>query len=178
MNISEIKKHLEKLNLVPGERVADFGAGSGIYTIEAARQIGHKGKVYAIEIQKELLEKIKQLASQESLDNIEYFWGDLEENGGSKLGDSSVDAVILANIIFQVEKKDILLQEAYRVLKPLGRLLIIDWSGSYSNLGPPEEYVVKEEEANQLAAQAGLHQEDNFRAGDYHYGLIFTKQAS
>lgn len=176
MNISEIKRHLEKLNLAPGDMIADFGAGSGIYTIEASRQVGNKGKIYAVEIQQELLEKIKSSANKESLVNIEYFWGDLEELGGSKLGDSSMDGVILANILFQAEKKDILLKEAYRVLKPRGRLLVVDWSGSFSNLGPPEEHVVKEEEASRLATQAGFHQEGGFRAGDYHYGLIFTKQ--
>ena len=67
--------------------VADLGAGSGHYTLAAAKKVGESGRVYAIEVQKDLLTRIKNLAQTEHINNVEVIWGDVENRGGTKLKD-------------------------------------------------------------------------------------------
>jgi len=111
-----------------GDHVADFGVGHGYFTIPLAREAGGDGKVYAIDIQQSALDVIRAKAAQEHLLNIEYVWADLEAPRGSHLKDQFVDFVLIANILFQVENKLGLMQEAYRVLRQGGRMAMVEWS--------------------------------------------------
>ncbi len=168
--------NLAQLTLPINPSVADFGAGSGHYALALAlrfKQEGQQGQVYAIDVQKKLLERIGIEAEREHLTNIRTLWGDLDRLGGSKLADNSVDAVIVSNVLFQAEHKDTLLREAYRVCKPSGQLMLVDWSDSYGNLGPTPEMVLPASEAKRLATSAGWKEVRDFSAGAHHYGIIF-----
>lgn len=101
-------------------------------------------------------------------------WGDIEKVGGTHLRDASLDAVVLANTLFQVASRDTLFKELQRVLKPGGKLLVVDWAGSYGGIGPASQHVVKESEAEELCIGAGFHKVKSFRAGAHHYGILFT----
>ena len=83
--------NLKQFGLRSIDNVADLGAGSGAYTIPAA-QIVREGKVYAIEIQKDLLQRINDEANKKLLSNVETIWGDTERVGGTKLKDGIIDA--------------------------------------------------------------------------------------
>ncbi|OHB25497.1 MAG: hypothetical protein A2542_02130, partial [Parcubacteria group bacterium RIFOXYD2_FULL_52_8] len=133
------------------------------------------GRVYAIEVQKDLLEKLQTQAQKEHVANIEGIWGDLDEPGGTQLADASQDAVVISNVLFQSESKDVLASEAARVLKPGGQVLLVDWADSYSNLGPHPDQVVPEETAAMYFTTAGLTSVESFSAGAHHYGRIFLK---
>lgn len=91
------------------------------------------------------------------------------------LRDHSMDAVILANVLFQIEDKSALMTEVRRILKPGGKLLVVDWSGPYGGMGPTASHVVPEHAAEALCIQAGLHKEQSFRAGPHHYGIVFIQ---
>ena len=112
---SDPQKNIGQLNLDPGMLVADFGSGSGFYTIEAARAVGPSGKVYSIDIQRELLKRTLLNASRDHLHNIEIITGDLEKAGGARIKDSLVNFVIVANLLFQIGNKKNLLDEAKRI---------------------------------------------------------------
>lgn len=168
-------KVISCLHLTEGMRVADFGTGLGAFALAAARGVGHSGKVYAIDIQKELLEKLARHAKEQHLSNIEVHWGNLDQLHGSKLADHSVDAVIVANILFQSEHVANLAVEAKRVLKSGGKVLVVDWSDSFANLGPAHGHVVKESEAKLFFTDAGFVFERSEPAGDHHYALLFHK---
>lgn len=155
-------------------KIADLGAGSGAYVIAAAKHIG-QGTAYAVEVQKELLAKIKNDADRAGLDNIEYIWGDIEEHKGTKIGDGIMDAVIVSNTLFQVGDKEATLHEAYRILKPKGKLLIIDWTDSFGGLGPAENAVFPKDRAKDLAVKTGFVFESEFDPGAHHYALIYLK---
>ena len=71
-------KIIEILDVRPGMAVADFGCGSGHYVLEAGRKIGKLGKVYAIDVQQEMLSYVRSQARQLGLSNIETIWTDLE----------------------------------------------------------------------------------------------------
>jgi ubiquinone/menaquinone biosynthesis C-methylase UbiE len=172
---SEPRSNVAKMGLSEGLVVADFGAGSGHYSIAAARAVGHSGRVYAIDIQKELLTRIKNLAAAERVRNVQVLWGDIDEPGGSKLREGSADVVLLSNTLFQVEHKDALLTEAKRVLRPKGRLIVIDWTDSFGGLGPAPKDVVTEREAHAMLTKAGFSIEKSFDAGAHHFGVIGRK---
>ncbi len=169
---SEPKRIIAQLGLAEGHQVADFGAGSGHYSIEAGRRVGHTGRVFAIDIQQNLLARIKNLANAERLNNIHILWGDIEEVGGTKLKDASMDVVLLCNILFQTDHKGNILTEAKRVLKRTGRLLAVDWTDSFAGTGPAPHDIVTESDARGLFTQAGLVVDRAVPAGAHHWGLI------
>lgn len=172
---SDPDKVAAHFGLAEGSRVADFGAGSGAYTIAAAKRVGSHGKVFAVDVQKNLLDRLASTAREARLGNVEVVWGNIEKRGGSTLTDESVDCVILANILFQSDAKYTLLLEARRVLRPGGTLAIVEWSDSFGGLGPAPDRVVAPEEVKKVAAEAGLMLVKDFPAGEQHYGLLFRR---
>lgn len=166
---------LEKFGLSSGMYVADFGSGPGFYVLAAAKIVGDDGKVYAVDIQKNSLSHLSEEARREGLNNIETVWGDVEREGGSRLPDDYFDSLIISNMLFQAENKENLTKESKRVLKKGGRLLFVDWSDSFNNLGPREEDIIKEDEARSIFEKAGLQFLKNLEAGDHHYALVFRK---
>lgn len=172
---SDPKNNVKQLYLTEGMSIADFGSGSGYYAIAASDIVGDSGRVYAIDIQKMLLQKVKNLAEQENKHNIDMLWGDIEQIGGTKLADASIDAAIIANTFFQVENKDNIIAEVLRTLKPKGKLMLIDWADSFGGIGPASGDVVVESKAKQLFTDGGFEFTNRFDAGEHHYGMIFTK---
>ncbi len=169
-------KNIEQFNLNPGTIVADLGSGSGFYALAAAKIVGDTGKVYAVDIQKELLSKLKNDATKAKLFNIEIVWGDIEKENGTRLAVGAVGAVIVSNIFFQVKHKDIFIREVSRILKPQGRVLFIDWSESFGGLGPQPQDVFPQTKAEEMWTGAGFVKEKTISAGAHHYGILFSKQ--
>lgn len=171
---SDPQKNIAELGIVDGMKVADLGAGSGFYTIEAAKKVGGRGMIYAIDVQQDLLSKLKNSAALVGLRNIEIIWGNIEKIGGTKLREALVDRVILSNTLFQVDvnDRDNLALEVKRILKSGGKLMVIDWETG-SPLSP--KTLVPRMLAEGIFQKAGLTLEKTFDAGDHHYGIIFKK---
>ncbi|OGG60819.1 hypothetical protein A2765_01785 [Candidatus Kaiserbacteria bacterium RIFCSPHIGHO2_01_FULL_56_24] len=168
-------RNVDALGIEPGMKIADFGAGSGAYVLAIAKALLGSGTVYALDIQKDLLRRIKNEADAKGFKNVEILWGDLEVEGGSKLADDMLDIVLISNLLFQVKDTRALITEARRILRPHGKLAIVDWSESFGGLGPIKEDVVPKEDAYELARTAGLLFVKEFPAGAHHYGLVFRK---
>ena len=166
---------LARLQLKDGMHVADFGCGSGFYSFAAAHRVGSRGRVSAIDVQKDLLDKLLEQAHREHVANLDIIWGDFDEVGGTKLREQSQDAVIISNVLFQSENKDVLAAECARVLKSGGEAMVIDWSDSFGNLGPHPDHVVSENAAEAYFTTAGLTFVERFDPGEHHYGLLFKK---
>jgi ubiquinone/menaquinone biosynthesis C-methylase UbiE len=172
---SDPSYNIEQLSLQSGAKVADLGCGSGFYSMVLARAVGDKGKVYAIDVQKGLLDRIKKEAEKEELRNIEVIWGDVDDIGGTKLRDDSVDAVVATNLLFQIENKDNFAREIKRILKKGGKLLLVDWSSSFGGVGPEQRAVVSQRAGSELFEKNGFVIERQIRAGDHHWGVIFRR---
>ncbi len=168
------KRNVEALGVQPGMTVVDFGSGSGIYVLHIAEELNHKGHVFAIDIQRDLLRRLKNEANRRGFKNVEVIWADLERPGASKLADGSVDTVLISNLLFQVQNKKALFEEASRILRPEGSLIVIDWSDSFGGLGPQGEDVVTRENAETLARDSGFTLVRDFAAGAHHYGIVFS----
>lgn len=163
-----------QLGLREGMKVGDFGAGSGHYARALAAVVGETGRVYAVDVQEEILKHLKLNTHAHHRSTIDTIWGDIEKTGGTHLREHSLDAVVLANVFFQVENRFGLLGEVKRVLRPGGKLLLVDWAGSYGGMGPTSAKVVPEHEAEAFFINGGFHKQKSFRAGPHHYGIIFS----
>jgi ubiquinone/menaquinone biosynthesis C-methylase UbiE len=153
--------------------VADFGCGYGTFTIPAAKMI--YGKVYAIDIEPEMIEITEQKAKAENLKNVETVLRDFMSEG-SGLEDESVDYAILANIL-HVERPEKLLREAYRILRPNGKVVIIHWNyDSATPRGPPMEIRPTPEKCIEWAISSGFSNPDKYDLKPYHYGIVLYKE--
>ncbi len=161
-------------NLKPGDVVADFGAGSGFF-LKILSESVQEGKVYACEIQKQLVEKLSEFIRLSNLPNVHPLWCDLEEENGIKLANGALDAGILVNTFFQFENKEKAIKEIRRVLKTGGLLHVIDWSESFGGIGPQPKDVVTKDKAISLFESLEFILEREFPAGDHHYGFTVRK---
>ena len=171
-------KNVAQMGIATGMKVADFGAGSGAYTLALASLVGGSGHVYAIEVQQDLLKRIKNEVDKQGFKNVDVIWGDFERPNGSKLADSCVDMVLLSNTLFQLDDKRGAILEANRTLRPGGQLVIVDWSESFGGMGPQKTDVITKEKAQELCDAVGLSFIREFEAGAHHYGLIYRKSPS
>ncbi|MFA6601655.1 MAG: methyltransferase domain-containing protein [Candidatus Paceibacterota bacterium] len=169
---SDPAANLSKLGLNDGMRVVDLGAGSGFYSFEAARRVGQNGRVYAVDVDKNLLERLRSTGISNGLRNIEVVWGNAEKIGGTKLREMIADRVVVSNILFQIEKPDDFLLEIKRITKTGGKVLVVDWS-ELSVLSP--KTLVPAAKAQLLFEKAGFKLDQSFSAGEHHYGLVFQK---
>ena len=165
-------KNLKAFGLRDNDVVADLGAGTGFYAVAAGVMVP-KGKVYAVEVQKDFLTKIRHKIAEARLNNVEIIWGDVEKIGGTKIGDGIADAVLASNILFQVEDKDKFIEEIKRMLKKGGRVLLIDWSVGSSAI--PLDKVIPKEKARAILEKKGFILEREIDALAHHYGMIFRK---
>lgn len=173
---SDPKHNIEQFMLGEGSKVADLGAGSGHYTIAAAKAVGDSGKVFAVDVQKDLLERISALAKEEKLHNVSTVWGNIDKLGGSKIRDGSVDAAIVSNVFFQLDDKEEAIREVGRILRSGGKVMFVDWTDSFGGLGPPAEDIVTEDEVKMLFSKHGFVVDKSMYAGEHHFGIIFRKE--
>jgi ubiquinone/menaquinone biosynthesis C-methylase UbiE len=165
-------KNLKAFGLREDNIVADLGAGTGFYSVGAGH-IVTKGKVYAVEINKDYLHTIKNKVKDAHLNNVEIVWGNIEKLGGTKLKDGIVDAVIVSNVFSLVPDKDKLIEEIRRILKPKGRVLFIDWSPESGALNL--KGAIPKSKALEIFEKQGFTLERAIDAGAHHYGIILVK---
>jgi ubiquinone/menaquinone biosynthesis C-methylase UbiE len=162
------EKILEKLDLNKKMVAADFGCGSGGWTIPLAKKVRW---VFAIDIQVEPLSALRGKMKMEKLFNIDPLKGNVE--GKTTLVSESCDLVLMTNLLFQVDDIKKVFDEAKRVLKKGGKILVVDWKEK-TEVGPEKRVSV--EKIKEVAKEMGLIFEKEFEAGIYHFGLIFSKE--
>jgi len=163
--------HVAEIGVAPGMVAVDFGAGSGAHVFPMAETIGKDGRVYAVDIQRDLLARIKNEARRRDLHHVDVLWGDLEVPGGSKIADAVADIVLLSNVLFQISDKHAALSEARRILKPSGLFAVIERSGAPGILH--RESALPKEDVLTRALKAKFEPVREFDAGSHHYGIIF-----
>ena len=157
-------------------KVADLGCGSsGYFVFPAAKIVGKKGIVYAVDILRTALETINKRIRAENFANIKTIWSNLEIFGATKIEAGSLDVAMLINTLYQSRKRLEILRESVRLLKKNGRLVVVEWKNTAAPFGPPPEEKVEKEFVENGAKKLGLRPEEEFEAGQYHYGLIYVK---
>ena len=171
---SDPLKIIDQLQISQDAHIADFGCGTGIYSLALARENPLR-KIFAIDVKKDMLERLEKIIDSKNLSHLHVIWGDIDEVKGSRLRDNSIDFVILANTLFQLENKKTAIIEIFRILKQGGSLLVVDWSDSFGNIGPKEDHVVNENTAKLLVEENGFLIKNEIEAGAHHYGFVARK---
>ena len=170
---------VDQIDIAPGMKVADLGAGSGHYTVALAEAVESAGTVFAVEVQQEVLARLRvDMENLHSLHNIEYLWGDLEHPRGTKIADQSIDIAVLSNTLFQIEDKAAVMTEIKRICKPGSELLFVDWSDSHGGLGPNPEHIITPEAAQEIFTEHGFKFLKPVNTGAHHYGQLYKVNVS
>jgi len=140
----QIERVMDVLNIQPGKSVADIGAGSGFFTIRAAKRVGDSGKVYAVEINQDFINYINERAKRENFSNIQTVLG-AEDN--PNLSANSVDAVLILNAYHEIAQPIKLLKNLRPALRKGGLVGIIDRNGRGDDHGIDKEKVIEEAKA-------------------------------
>ena len=175
MYFSDPAHNIAQFGLRVGDHVADLGAGVGHHALSLAKVVDVSGKVYAVDLQKELLKELIARAREVGVINIIPIVADIEKPKGTGLEENSMDAVLISNILFQCDDRFAFLKEAFRILKPNGEALIIDWNESFKGMGPSEKHVLSKDSLTEMAEEVGFVPDRTIGAGEHHYGLIFKK---
>lgn len=172
----DVAQILEHVGVKVGSIVADLGCGGGgHFVIATAKIVGPGGVVYALDVQKRVLEIVKNRIEFEEIENTEFVWSNLEIYNAAKIPDGACDYAFLVNVLFQNKNLAGILKESLRVIKTGGRLVVIDWSGDDLHFGPPLGLRIPIERVRQLIAEHVVHEVDEFEASPYHYGLVIMK---
>lgn len=167
---------LQEVGLCAGHRVADLGCGRvGQFTFPAARIVGEYGVVYAADIQKSIVQAVQEAAQFRHLLNVFTIWADLEQYGTTKIPQGTIDIALLVTTLLHAQQKETMLKEAARILKPGGRLVVVEWRSNGLPFIEKTATPMTPEEVQHHAQQAGLSFARSFSAGPYHFGLLFQK---
>jgi ubiquinone/menaquinone biosynthesis C-methylase UbiE len=115
-------KVLLDLGIKAGQVVLDFGCGSGTYTIPAAKLVGNGGRIYALDLNSDSLDRMEKRANQEGLANIVRI--DASGEGDIPLENGSIDVILLIDVVHLIENRETLFDEAYRILKRDGLFIV------------------------------------------------------
>jgi len=115
---------LDLIGIQPGMIVADVGAGTGYITVKLARRVGATGRVYAEDIQPEMLDHVRDNASEAHLTNIETILGSETD---ARLPAGKLDLILLIDVYHEFSQPDKMMYALRRALKPDGRLVLLEY---------------------------------------------------
>lgn len=160
----------------PGMKVADFGAGQGSHMAGFSAAVGAAGRVYLLDVQKPLVDRLSQLAQRQGFSNVDPLWADLEVPGSSGLAAGGIDRVLVSHVLFQADDKAAIVGEAFRVLKPGGLALFVEWSPGSPAASAHGERLVSPEALAALVAAAGFTDASPVQVGAAQHALLAKKQ--
>ena len=161
---------LNQLDIESDIVVADFGCGSGGWVLPLAQK-AEDGVIYAVDILQEPIDALKAKADSLSLSNIKTILANVEKD--VKIQDESCDLVLMTNLLFEIEDRKSVMEQGKRILKPDGKILVVDWKKKNSVV--EEKDTISAEEVKKIASKIELKLEKEIDAGVYHYGLVFEK---
>jgi ubiquinone/menaquinone biosynthesis C-methylase UbiE len=119
---------IQKIWLAPGDVVADIGSGSGLFTRPMARAVAPGGRVYAVDIDKDLLRHVAETAAKEGLANVTPV---LAPEDSPPLPPNSLDVALICDTLHHIARRQTYLVNLKKCLKPKGRLVVIDFSDGW-----------------------------------------------
>ncbi|HEX8033685.1 MAG TPA: methyltransferase domain-containing protein [Ktedonobacterales bacterium] len=162
---------LRDLGLKQGDTVADIGSGPGFFTIPAAQIVGERGLVLAADVQGEMLSAVKGRVTEHGLTNVRVV---KTSETDVPLPPESCDFVLLAFVLDEIEQRSRFLHRVARLLKPDGRIVVLEWNKEEQTEGPPIEDRISEEELTADAQAAGLRISESRELNDHQYLCVLT----
>lgn len=146
-------KILNNIGLSSGMVMADIGCGTGYFTLPAARIVGKEGKILALDLSKEMLAALKEKLDLENINNVELIQN--EENC-FPLEENLVDLALLSCVLHEAENKKDFLEEVLRIIKPGGKIAVVEWEKIMTMFGPPLAERIDRKEMKKLLQGAGF----------------------
>jgi ubiquinone/menaquinone biosynthesis C-methylase UbiE len=165
------EKIMDELGIGEGSIVADLGAGGGWFTVRLAHRVGPNGRVYAEDIQRQMIEAIARRVAREQLSNVVPILGTASD---PRLKEP-VDAVLIVDTYNELENPTVLLRNVAAALKPNGRIGIVDYKRDGYGPGPALEERVDPARIVRDAEAAGLRLLSPPTLLRYQYLLVFGK---
>ena len=164
----QINTVMDTLGIVPGKSVADIGAGSGFFTVLAARRVGDTGMVYAVDINPEAIQHIDARLKKEDLHNVKTILG----KPNNPLLPASVDAVLLLKTYHEVAQPIVLFRNLRHSLAKDAKVGVIDRNGDGANHGVGRDVVIRE------MKEAGYKviQQEDYKKDGMDYFLVFASE--
>lgn len=154
----------------PGDIIADIGAGTGYFALPLARAAGPRGMVYAVDAQEEMLDLLRQKLPFSGSGNIRLVGA---EAVATTLPHASCSLAFLANVWHEFDDRARVLREARRILRPRGRIAILDWRPDVERVaGPPLEHRLTADLTMRELASAGFATLSDAHAGKFHWLVL------
>ena len=135
----------DELKLKPGMNVCDLGSGNGYHTLPMAKAVGPQGKAFAVDIQQEMLDMLKERADKEKLSNIELVLGTETD---PKLPDTSCDLILLVDVYHEFSEPAAMLAAMKKSLKPGGQIVLVEFRAEDPNVPIKPEHKMSKEQIN------------------------------
>lgn len=160
---------LQRAGVRRGMHVADIGCGPGFFTFPAASLVGPTGTVYAIDISEEMLQVIREKSAARGSRNVIPL---ATAENALPLPDQVADVALVAFVLHEAEDRPAFLREVARILKPGGRVLLLEWDAREMPMGPPTAERLAPPESRALLEAAGIAVVEEFAPNPFHYGII------
>lgn len=164
---------IKSFGLNEGDKVLDFGAGSGFWSVPIAKIIGKKGHVFVLDAKKENLSIIKKRAEREGLENLSYYIAPYECT--EMPVNTKVDLILCSNVLSIIKDTNNVFPKIKKLSKKGTKLVIIDWKQA-ADIGPKKKDRINEEDIILKAGKIGFNFKKLLSAGPYHTGLYFVKE--
>lgn len=171
----KIDEIIPRLNLKPGDIVADIGAGTGVFSRPLARAVGPQGKVLAVDIDQGLLDYINKRAAEEKIENIETVLGKFDD---PNLPSRQVDVAFFHDVLHHIEKRDAYLKALASYLKPNGRIVVIELDKDDPDTPHRDdpEMLISKEQVNEWMAAAGFRPVEEFDFLKGKWFVVYARQ--
>ena len=167
----------DKAGIHKGMHVADFGCGrTGHFVFSLSRLVADVGVVYAVDVLKEVLVEIKSRCRSGGYENVQTIWSDIELPGRTAIPAETVDAIFFVNVLSLLKQHSAALGEAGRIIKPGGRVVVVDWSKNLGAVGPRPDALISPAIVIQKLQDSNFELVEQQSAGDYHYYVIGRKK--
>jgi ubiquinone/menaquinone biosynthesis C-methylase UbiE len=168
-------KAVALLALKPGAVVADVGAGSGYISEKLSRAVGPTGRVYAVDIQPEMIALIDARVKKEGLTNVTSVLGEADD---PKLPDGAVDLELMVDVYHELQHPQVVLRHLRRALRPNGRLVLLEYRKEDPTVPIREEHKMSVADAKAELEAEGFQLSDVNEALPRQHLLIFTRTAA
>jgi ubiquinone/menaquinone biosynthesis C-methylase UbiE len=163
---------LANLGVKPGMTVCDMGCGNGFYTVQLAKMVGDKGKVYGVDIQPEMLKFLKERAAAAKVDNIEPVLGELWD---PNLPEGKIDLILLVDVYHEFSHPEQMLAAMRKSLAPGGQVVLVEYRGEDPEVPIKLEHKMSKEQINKEWLPNGFKLTKQFDKLPWQHMMWFAK---
>lgn len=160
------KKILDVAGIRQSDIVADIGCGIGFFTFPLSEAVGDEGIVYALDIEKEMLDDVEAGMLERNIKNVRPI---VTQEYKLILEDKSVDTAFLCTVMHEVKMRQKFLKEVNRILCPDGRIIIVEWIKKGSDFGPPADHRLDPDVLKRNLQRTGFNDIQIMDFNDYFY---------